>query len=126
LPKLGVRFEDGANHTSVKLVDPEILLREQEQKRAIEEAKRAEKERKQREKEEKERQKALTSRIPPDQLFKQGPHEGKFSQFDVNGLPTHDAEGKEVSKGQRKKLEKLWQDHKRLYESAASTVMNGN
>lgn len=123
---MGVRFEDGAAHTSVKLVDPEILLREQEQKRAIEEAKRVEKERKQREKEEKERQKELARRIPPDQLFKQGPHEGKFSQFDATGVPTHDAEGKEVSKGQRKKLEKLWQDQKRLYESSTNTVMNGN
>lgn len=72
LPKLGVRLEDGAAHTSVKLVDPEVLLREQEQKRKIEEDKKAKKEQRQREKEEKERLKQMAKQIPPEQLFKQG------------------------------------------------------
>jgi cysteinyl-tRNA synthetase len=118
---LGVRFEDGATHTSVKLVDPEILMREQEQKRQLEEAKKAEKERKQKEKDEKERLKKLARQIPPEKLFKQGQYENKFSQFDENGIPTHDAEQKEISKGQRKKLEKLWQDQKKTYEEETAT-----
>lgn len=65
LPKLGVRFEDSTGHTSVKLVDPEVLLREIEQKKAIDEAKQAEKERKQREREKRDRQKELAKNIPP-------------------------------------------------------------
>lgn len=115
MPKLGVRFEDGTAHTSVKLVDPEILIREQEQKRAIEEAKKAEKEKKQREKEEKELLKKLARQVPPEKFFQQGQYEKMFSQFDTFGIPTHDVAGKEISKGQRKKLEKLWQDQKRQY-----------
>jgi cysteinyl-tRNA synthetase len=115
LPRLGVRLEDTSSHTSVKLADPEVLIREQEQKRAIEEAKKAEKERKQREKEEKERLKKLASQIPPEKLFQQGQYENMFCQFDTSGIPTHDLTGKEISKGQRKKFEKLWNDQKKLY-----------
>lgn len=120
LPKLGVRFEDSASHTSVKLVDPEILIREQEQKRIIEETKKADKERKQREKEEKERLKKLVSQIPPEKLFKEGQYTNMFAQYDASGIPTHDLKGTELSKGQRKKLEKLWNDQKRLHESAVN------
>jgi cysteinyl-tRNA synthetase len=115
-------LEDGLAHTSVKLVDPAILIREQQQKRELEEQKRVEKERKQREVDEKARQKEDAKKIPPEQLFKQSQHEGKFSQFDSDGIPTHDFEGKEITKSQRKKLEKLWNDHKKKYQP----VENGN
>lgn len=57
-------------------------------------------------------------------MFKQGQYEGKFTQFDSNGIPTHDSEGKEVSKGLRKKLEKLFDGQKRLFEDAKKSVMN--
>lgn len=39
LPELGVRLEDRLNQTLVKLVDKETLLREREQKKAVEAAK---------------------------------------------------------------------------------------
>jgi cysteinyl-tRNA synthetase len=42
---------------------------------------------------------------PPTDLFKGGP----YSQFDEQGLPTHDAEGKELSKSARSKLTKEFQ-----------------
>ncbi|KAI6171817.1 Cysteinyl-tRNA synthetase [Aphelenchoides besseyi] len=92
LPSLGVRLEDSGAHTAVKLVDPEILLREQEQKRAIEDAKRLEKERKKREQEEKERLK----RIPPHEFFKQPSYAAQYAKYDENGIPTHNSQGKDL------------------------------
>ena len=41
----------------------------------------------------------------------------KYSAFDDRGLPTLDKEGKEVSKGQLKKLEKLWQAQEKTYKA---------
>jgi glutaminyl-tRNA synthetase len=45
--------------------------------------------------------------IDPKDLFKLAPeYLGKFSQYDETGLPTHNADGTEVTKSGRKKLEK--------------------
>ena len=45
--------------------------------------------------------------IDPADLFRLAPeYEGKFSQYDETGLPTHNADGTEVTKSMRKKLEK--------------------
>lgn len=51
-------------------------------------------------------------RVPLQALFKQGVHAGQFSAFDAQGVPTHDAEGKELSKRLRAKLERKWERHR--------------
>ena len=38
--------------------------------------------------------------------------------FDAEGIPSHDAEGKEVSKSSQKKLKKEWEKQKKLYDGA--------
>lgn len=38
------------------------------------------------------------------------------------GIPTHDAEGNELSKGQVKKLQKLWQAQEKKYSEYLSTL----
>ena len=40
-----------------------------------------------------------------------------YSQFDANGLPTHDAAGKEISKSTAKKLQKELEKQKKLYDA---------
>ena len=40
-----------------------------------------------------------------------------YSAFDTDGVPTHDKEGKELSKSAYKKLKKEWEKQKKLYES---------
>ena len=46
--------------------------------------------------------------------------------FNFQGIPTHDAEGKELSKGQVKKLQKLQQNQEKKYnEYLQSNVVNG-
>lgn len=50
----------------------------------------------------------------------------KYSKFDENGFPTHDTEGKELSKGQSKKLRKLYETQEKLYNEYVQTLQNGS
>ena len=42
------------------------------------------------------------------------------------GFPTHDTEGKELSKGQIKKLKKLYETQEKLYKEYLQMVQNGS
>ncbi|KAJ1349923.1 hypothetical protein KIN20_005602 [Parelaphostrongylus tenuis] len=112
LPELGVKLEDKSNETIVKLCDRETLIQEREQKLAIEAAKRKEKERQAAEKAAKEALKQLS----PQEMFCRGDEAAKYSKWDENGIPTHTATGEEISKKQRKKLEKMWEAQQRNYQ----------
>ncbi|XP_045749000.1 cysteine--tRNA ligase, cytoplasmic isoform X1 [Mirounga angustirostris] len=125
LPELGVRFEDHEGlPTVVKLGDREALLREREEKRRIEEEKRKKKEEAARKKQEQEAAKLARMKIPPSEMFLS--ESDKYSKFDENGLPTHDTEGKELSKGQVKKLKKLFETQEKLYKEYLQMVQNGS
>lgn len=43
----------------------------------------------------------------------------------MQGLPTHDAEGKEISKGLLKKLQKLQQAQEKRYNEYLASIQNG-
>ncbi|EDW74680.1 uncharacterized protein Dwil_GK15775 [Drosophila willistoni] len=121
LPNLGVRLEDkDGGQFAVKLVDRDSLLREREAKLAAEAEKAAEKERKKQAAAEAAAAKEAQRRINPKDLFLSETE--KYSAFDENGLPTHDKEGKEVSKGQLKKLQKLQQQQEQRYKEYLASV----
>ncbi|XP_078489101.1 cysteine--tRNA ligase, cytoplasmic-like isoform X2 [Ciona intestinalis] len=125
LPALGVRLEDKEGlKTIVKLVDKDQLLKEREEKKKLEEKKAKEKEESRlaaaRKKEEKEAQR----KIPPSQLFSK--QTDKFSAFDDQGFPTHSVDGKELSKGQTKKLRKLYDAQTKLYQEYMQSVSTQN
>ncbi|NXX83412.1 SYCC protein, partial [Urocolius indicus] len=125
LPELGVRFEDHEGlPTVVKLVDKETLLKEREEKKKIEEEKKRKKEEAARKKQQQEAAKLAKMKIPPHEMFKM--EHDKYSMFDENGFPTHDAEGKELSKGQIKKLKKLYETQEKLYKEYLQMVQNGS
>ncbi|KAL3279547.1 hypothetical protein HHI36_017054 [Cryptolaemus montrouzieri] len=123
LPNIGVRLEDKEGQaTAVKLVDKDILLKEKEAKKNSELEKQRKKE---------ERQAALAAadaarealrKIPPSEMFKK--EIDKYSKFDETGLPTHDIDGKEISKGQLKKLQKLHQQQEKRYKEYLSSKLN--
>ncbi|KAI5278548.1 Cysteine--Trna Ligase, Cytoplasmic [Manis pentadactyla] len=124
LPELGVRLEDHEGlPTVVKLGDRETLLREREEKKRVEEEKKKKKEEAARRKQEQEAAKLAKMRIPPREMFLS--ESDKYSRFDENGLPTHDTEGKELSKGQAKKLKKLFDAQEKLYKEYMQMVQNG-
>ncbi|KAM7405645.1 hypothetical protein PAMP_000079 [Pampus punctatissimus] len=125
LPELGVRLEDHEGlPTVVKLVDKETLLREKEEKKEMEEEKKRKKEEAARKKQEQEMAKLAKMRIPPCEMFRT--ETDKYSKFDETGFPTHDAEGKEISKGQAKKLRKLYETQEKLHNEYLQTNQNGN
>jgi hypothetical protein len=60
--------------------------------------------------------------IDPKDLFKLAPeYLGKFSQYDETGLPTHNADGTEVTKSGRKKLEKERVKHAKKFGKGVKT-----
>uniref|UniRef100_A0A8C9UV87 Cysteine--tRNA ligase, cytoplasmic n=1 Tax=Spermophilus dauricus TaxID=99837 RepID=A0A8C9UV87_SPEDA len=125
LPELGVRFEDHEGlPTVVKLVDRETLLREREEKKRVEEEKRKKKEEAARRKREQEAAKLARMKIPPGEMFLS--ESDKYSKFDENGLPTHDTEGRELSKGLSKRLRKLYEAQERLHEEYLQMVQDGS
>merc|ERR1712228_539604 len=63
--------------------------------------------------------------IPPAQFFKAGENEGKYSQYDSRGVPTHSADGAELPKSALKKLEKIYAGHVKKYAKASDKTENG-
>uniref|UniRef100_A0A4W3IEV2 Cysteine--tRNA ligase, cytoplasmic n=1 Tax=Callorhinchus milii TaxID=7868 RepID=A0A4W3IEV2_CALMI len=123
LPELGVRLEDHEGlPTVVKLVDRETLLKEREEKKKIEEEKRRKKEEALQKKQQQEEARLARMKIPPSEMFRL--EKDKYSKFDENGFPTHDIEGKELSKGQSKKLRKAYEAQEKLYSEYVHTLQS--
>lgn len=121
LPHLGVRLEDKEGQpTEIKLVDKETLLKEREEKIAMEEEKRLKKEKEKAKKEAEALAKEEAKKMPPTEMFRK--ETDKYSAFDDKGMPTLDHEGKEVSKGQLKKLQKLWQAQEKKYNEYLASL----
>jgi cysteinyl-tRNA synthetase len=110
LPTLGVQLEDLAPGRSV------FKLLTAQEREALQDARFAE------HAAESQKREALAARqqefdalmqIRPDQLFRQhSEFAGKYSQFDEDGVPTHDAEtNAPLTKSQRKKLLKKYEKH---------------
>ncbi|KAK9879201.1 hypothetical protein WA026_004049 [Henosepilachna vigintioctopunctata] len=121
LPIVGVRLEDKeGEQTAVKLVDKETLLKEKEAKKLAELEKQKKKEERQAALAAAQAEKEALMKIPPTEMFKI--EKDKYSQFDANGLPTHDIDGKEISKGQLKKLQKLQQQQEKRHQEYLATA----
>jgi cysteinyl-tRNA synthetase len=114
LPDLGVLIEDLSDRTVVKLCDKETIIKEREQKLVAAQRKAAEEKKRQHELNEAKKEKEAKKAIPPQELFIK--ETDKYSKFDDKGIPTHDIEGKEISKAARKKLDKLYENQVKSYE----------
>ncbi|OWF41686.1 Cysteine--tRNA ligase, cytoplasmic [Mizuhopecten yessoensis] len=124
LPNLGVRLEDHDDRpTAIKLVDRETLLKEREEKIRQQELKQKEKERKKKEQEAAKEAKEAQARIPPSELFKK--ETKNYSKFDDKGIPTHDAEGKELTKSAIKKLTKMYDAQEKVYNKYLKSQEGG-
>jgi cysteinyl-tRNA synthetase len=60
------------------------------------------------------KEKEAKKSIPPTEMFTS--ETSKYSKFDDKGFPILDNEGKELSKGLTKKLQKLYDTQSKLYE----------
>lgn len=114
LPNLGVRLEDKEGHpATIKIVDKETLLKERTLKLEEELKKQKAKEVKRAEQAKAQAARDAQHRIPPAELFKDA---SKYSKWDEKGLPTHDANGKELSKSQIKKMSKQYESQEKKYQ----------
>lgn len=114
LPCLGVKLEDHEGEpTIIKLMDKDILMKEMKAKEELEEKKRKEKEERleMQRKEAEERDKRNS--VPPSEMFK---NDSNYSQFDEEGIPTHDNQGEPLSKSSLKNLKKKHATQKKNYE----------
>jgi cysteinyl-tRNA synthetase len=122
LPNLSVRLEDKEGHSVIKLVDRDVLIKEREEKKKREDQKKAEQLAKAELARQKEKEREEQRKINPKDMFKS--QTDKYSAFDDEGLPTLDHEGKEVSKGQQKKLKKLQQQQETKYAEYLKSIQN--
>lgn len=56
---------------------------------------------------------ALTPDIPPSEMFKRNK---EYTLFDLNGIPTHDKNGKPLSVTKLKKLHRQYETHKAIHD----------
>ena len=59
--------------------------------------------------------------VEPMQLFRSGENAGKYATYDDAGVPLTTADGEEVAKSQRKKLEKIMGSHVRKWDRRDKT-----
>lgn len=110
LPPLGIRLEDREGESPcIKLVDAAELMQEIQAKKDQEEARKQEKAVKKSEQAAK--APAETPKDPKD-MFRTP----EYSQWDSNGIPSHDKDGKEISKSQMKKLTKQMEAQKKKFD----------
>jgi len=117
LVDLGVSLDDRDDGVAlVKLVDRETLIKQREEKLEKERQKKLQKEAKQAAAAKKRAEKLAKGKTPPNELFKTEECKKLYSEWDENGMPTKDIEGKELSKSAVKKLNKLYNAQVKLHE----------
>jgi cysteinyl-tRNA synthetase len=101
----------------VKLVPPSELIRAREEKRAQAEAKALKKTAAAEAERAKRAAKLEKGRVAPRDMFRP-PHvpEGTYGSWNDDGVPLTDAEGKELSKNQGKKVAKDWAVQQKLHD----------
>lgn len=118
LPPLGVRLEDRPDGRASlwKLEDPAVAAAEAARLAAEEAARGAAKAARAAEAAAKALAELEAGRVPPADLFRGGEYAGKYGAWDGEGLPTADAEGKELPKAARKRLAKARDRQVRLHQ----------
>lgn len=114
LADLGVIFEDRpGRETLVKLIDQASLARIKSEKQGREEEKRQRQLEMAQINEAKLAAKLEKAKLSPSTMFRS---DSAYSQFDEQNIPTHDAQGGELSKNARKKLLKEYEAQVELHQ----------
>ncbi|OZJ02371.1 hypothetical protein BZG36_04436 [Bifiguratus adelaidae] len=110
---LGVSLDDQEDGKAlVKLVPREELLKAREAKLAREAEREAKKKANADANERKRLERLEKGKVAPTEMFRTD----EYTQWDENGIPTHDMAGEEVAKSRRKKLQKEWDMQNRLHQ----------
>ncbi|KAJ7834242.1 tRNA synthetases class I (C) catalytic domain-containing protein [Mycena olivaceomarginata] len=101
----------------VKLIPPAELIRAREEKRALTEAKELKKTAAAEAERAKRAAKLEKGRVAPQDMFRPpNVPEGTYGSWNEDGIPLTDAEGKELSKNQGKKVAKDWAAQTKLHD----------
>lgn len=110
LPPLGVRLSDSTDGTTIWMLDDkatimkEVALKRESDKKKLEDKLARQK---------LEQERLEKGKVHPKDMFLN--EKDKYSQFDENGIPTHDNEGKPIGKAS-KALKKEWDKQLKLHE----------
>ena len=105
----GVYLEDRENQPA--LIRP--VTKELREARAEREERARLKEKAREERERDAKEKADKGRLSQMDMFRTD----EYGAWDVNGIPSHEKSGEEVTKSKRKKLQKEWERQKKLHEA---------
>lgn len=109
-----------------KLVDPAVLIRQREEKAQAAADKAAKKAATAAAAEAKRIATLEKGRVPPSEMYRPpNVAEGLYSQWDETGLPTHDGEGKEISKSASKKFVKDIKIQEKAHEAYLAWQQSG-
>lgn len=120
---LGIYLEDSLEEGQPALVRPldselKAARAEKEQRDREKALAKAEREKA---KAEEERKKEEAAKVKPEEMFRTE----EYSEWDTDGLPTKDKEGKELAKNQVKKVKKAWDNQKKAHEAWLKKAGNG-
>jgi len=121
VPDLGVRFEDGLNaKQNWSFVDPTVLKKEIEERKANERTEKLKKltNTEERLKKEKADLQYVINVSTVQEYFKKP----EYTQWDSEGFPTHDNQGKDISKGKATKIRQEWNRYKAKREKTLKTL----
>jgi len=114
MPDLGIRIEDISGKPSIwKLDDPELLIKERDDKRRMAKENALKKIRNKLKKQSADLNKWNTARLTPSQLMNS--MKDKYSQFDQKGIPTHDSDGNPLKKKPLKKASKEYKKQTKMH-----------
>jgi cysteinyl-tRNA synthetase len=116
LARLGVRVEDSAAASVSKLDDPEVMMKEIQEKRANAAAAVVQKQKRKAKKLEADLAKAHLSKVPKSEMFKTGSHADKWGSHDESGMPLTTKEGDSLTKSQKKSLAEAVKNQEKAYE----------
>ncbi|KAK4538656.1 hypothetical protein CDCA_CDCA19G4681 [Cyanidium caldarium] len=124
LPPLGIRLEDRPGHEQAlwKRDDPEAIARDVQQRQQAEAERAAVKEARRREMDQRVRDELLQGRTRPQDMFRD---RARYSRWRDDGIPTHDAEGKELEKSRVKRLVKEQQRQQKLHAKYLDAQQSG-
>lgn len=114
---LGIYLEDRDGPSLVRPLS-QALRDERKDKEAKAAEKAAAKDKAKAEAAAKEKERLEKGKLAPVDMFKTP----EYSEWDADGLPTKDKEGKDVAKAQTKKLKKQWDAQKKLHDAYKSQV----
>ncbi|KAH3687815.1 hypothetical protein WICPIJ_001190 [Wickerhamomyces pijperi] len=124
LLQLGVSLDDRNDQPAIYKIlsdrEKEELIKQLKEKVEREEAKKLKKLEQQKLKEAKELERLAKAKISPLEMFKTD----EYSEWDQEGLPLKLKDGTEVTKSSRKKLQKLYDQQKKLNDEYLSSVSN--